>query len=316
MKAGRRFGDRLRITAPEGRSGELVLLKKESLDPRGVMTLFGEESGNHPELIVAPYLSPAVRRRLIEAGVSYIDATGNIRVSLSDPVVFIDVAGADRDPNPKRRPFRSLTGAKAGQIIRALSTHREAWGVREIAAATGTNPGYVSRLLASLDREALISRDKRGRVLETDWRRLIERWAETAPLESRGRSRYCIAPRGLPAAMSALKKTHLPYAVTGSFVTPRFVSVAPARLLHLYTEDIDEISEELNLVETDAGANVMLIEPKDSSILSDVEIDDDGMRWAPPAQVAADLLTSQGRGPAEGEALLSWMADHEEAWRE
>jgi hypothetical protein len=59
----------------------------------------------------------------------------------------------------------------------------------------------------------------------------------------------------------------------------------------------------------------MLIEPRDSSILSDVTIDEAGMRWAPPVQVAADLLTSPGRGPAEGEALLRCMADNEEAWR-
>ena len=312
-KSGRRSGDRLRIIAPDGRWGELVLLRKCSLDPHGVMAL--SHADNRPDLVVAPYLSPSVRRRLIDAAVGYVDATGNIRIALEDPGLFIEAAGADRDPDPQRRPFRSLAGAKAGRIIRALCTHKEAWGVREIAAATGTNPGYVSRLLASLDREALIERDKRGRVEQTDWQRLIERWAESAPLESRGPSRYCIAPRGLAAAMSSLKNTHQSYAVTGSFATHRFVSVAPARLLHLYVENIDGICRDLKLVETDAGANIMLIEPRDLSILSDVAIDEAGMRWAPPVQVAADLLTSPGRGPAEGEALLRWMADNEETWR-
>jgi hypothetical protein len=106
--------------------------------------------------------------------------------------------------------------------------------VRAIGAATGMNPGYVSRLLKSLDREALIERDKRGRVEQTDWQRLVQRWAESALLESRGPTRYCIATRGLPAAMALLKTNRKPYSVTGSFATHRFVSVAPARLLHLY----------------------------------------------------------------------------------
>lgn len=309
----RRSGDRLRIVAPDGRRGELVLLRKNSLEPRGVMALLYAD--NRPDLVVAPYLSPAVRRRLIEASVDYVDATGNIRISLADPGLFIEAAGADRDPNPQRRPSRSLAGAKAGRIIRALCAHKVAWGVREIAAATGTNPGYVSRLLATLDREALIERDSRGRVEQTDWLRLIRRWAESAPLESRGLSRYCIAPRGLSAAMSLLKKTRQSYSVTGSFATRRFVSVAPARLLHLYIESIDGICRDLKLVETDVGANVILIEPRDSSILSDVTIDEAGLRWAPLVQVAADLLTSPGRGPAEGDALLRWMADNEETWR-
>ena len=315
-KSAGRSGHRLQIIAPDGRCSELVLLEKSSLTPRQVMTLFHADSVAWPDLVIAPYLSPSVRRRLTEADVGYADATGNIRVSLADPGLFIEVGGADRDPNPKRRPSRSLAGAKAGRIIRALCAHKGDWGVREIANSTGTNPGYVLRLLTSLDREALIDRDKRGRVEQTDWQRLIQRWVESTPLESRGLSRYCIAPRGLPATMSALKKTQRPYSVTGSFATGRFVSVAPARLLHLYVETIEGFCRDLKLTETDVGANVVLIEPKDSSILFDVATDEEGMRWAPPVQVAADLLTSPGRGPAEGEALLIWMADNQEAWRE
>ena len=256
-----------------------------------------------------------MRRRLSEAGLGYLDETGNIRLSLSEPGLFIEADGANRDPDPERRPSRSLAGAKAGRIVRALCTHRDSWGVRDIADATATSPGYVSRLLANLDVEALIERDRRGRVDGVDWRRLIEQWAESAPLVSRGPSRYCIAPRGLNAVMAALQKSNLQYAVTGSFATQRFAPVAPARLLHTYATSIEAFSSEMNLKETDVGANVMLIEPKDARIIEDAEIDEEGMRWAPLVQVAADLLTSQGRGPAEGEALLDWMADNEEAWR-
>jgi hypothetical protein len=33
------------------------------------------------------------------------------------------------------------------------------------------------------------------------------------------------------------------------------------------------------------------------------------------SQVAADLLTSPGRGTAEGEDLLRWMKENEREWR-
>lgn len=316
LKPRDRSGSRLQITAPDGRRNELVLIRKRSLAPREVITLLHADIVDRPKLVVAPYLSPAVRRRLTEAGVGFIDGTGNIRLSIVDPGLFIEAVGADRDPNPNRRPSRSLAGAKAGQIVRALCKHKEAWGVREIAKATDANPGYVSRLLTKLDGEALVDRDKRGRVERTDWPRLIQYWSESAPIESRGLSRNCIAPRGLTAAMYALKKTQRPYSVTGSFATGRFVTVAPARLLHLYVESIEGLCGDLKLTETDIGANVVLMEPRDSSILSDAVTDEEGIRWAPLVQVVADLLTSPGRGPAEGEALLAWMADNEEAWRE
>jgi len=305
---------RLRIVAPDGRRSELAVLLRNRLAPREVVTLIREGEGL-PDLVVAPYLSPSVRRRLAEARVGYVDETGNIRLSLTEPGLFIETAGANRDPDPKRRPSRSLAGAKAGRIVRTLCKHKDGWGVREIADATATSPGYVSRLLANLDCEALIERDKRGRVQDVDWRRLIERWAESAPLVSRGRSRYCIAPRGLNAVMAALQGANLQYSVTGSFATQRYASVAPARLLHTYVTSIETFSSEMSLKETDIGANVMLIEPKDASIIEGADIDEKGIRWAPLVQVAADLLTSQGRGPAEGEALLDWMADNEEAWR-
>ncbi|RMG93470.1 MAG: hypothetical protein D6705_18675, partial [Deltaproteobacteria bacterium] len=155
------------VVAPDGRRAELVLLRRDRLDPRSVlaMQVRKQQRGEAlPDLVVAPYLIPEVRRRLREAGIGVVDETGNLRVSLAEPGLFIEASGADKNPSPRRRPARSLAGAKAGRIVRALCERREPWGVREVATATDTNPGYVSRLLAFLDREALVERDDKGRV--------------------------------------------------------------------------------------------------------------------------------------------------------
>ena len=40
-----------------------------------------------------------------------------------------------------------------------------------------------------------------------------------------------------------------------------------------------------------------------------------GVTVAALSQVAADLLTSPGRGPNEAEALMDWMQQNEGAWR-
>ncbi len=39
------------------------------------------------------------------------------------------------------------------------------------------------------------------------------------------------------------------------------------------------------------------------------------LRFASVAQLALDCLTGSGRMPAEGEALLGWMSEHERRWR-
>jgi hypothetical protein len=42
---------------------------------------------------------------------------------------------------------------------------------------------------------------------------------------------------------------------------------------------------------------------------------DRGITYVAAAQTAVDCLTGTGRMPAEGEALLTWMEDHESRWR-
>lgn len=62
------------------------------------------------------------------------------------------------------------------------------------------------------------------------------------------------------------------------------------------------------------GANVLLIEPNDAGVFDGMETRQ-GVRYAAPSQVAADLLSSPGRGPSEGEELIRWMQANEEKWR-
>jgi len=64
----------------------------------------------------------------------------------------------------------------------------------------------------------------------------------------------------------------------------------------------------------DEGANVILLRPFDEAVWSRLDRDD-GISYVAPSQAAADCLTGTGRMPAEGEALLAWMAQNEESWR-
>ncbi len=74
--------------------------------------------------------------------------------------------------------------------------------------------------------------------------------------------------------------------------------------------------DKLDLRSTEVGSNVLLIEPKDQRIIEEATMDGESTRWAPLTLVAADLLTSSDRGPAEAEALIDWMERNEDQWRE
>lgn len=71
---------------------------------------------------------------------------------------------------------------------------------------------------------------------------------------------------------------------------------------------------EIDLRPADAGANVAILAPFDDVVFERTSTKG-GVAVAAPSQVAADLPTSPGRGPTEGEALMQWMQENEDAWR-
>jgi hypothetical protein len=52
--------------------------------------------------------------------------------------------------------IKSLKGAKAGRLLRALPDFRPPFRIRDVAKRAGVEPGYASRNIDVLDREALI----------------------------------------------------------------------------------------------------------------------------------------------------------------
>lgn len=305
------------LSAPDRRTVPLVLAVRSRLDPKGVLPLLqatGSLRARGPLIVVARYLSPATRTRLQEHELNYLDLTGNVRLVVPEPGLFIETQGAAEDPDREERPARSLRGPKAGRVVRALVDRKQPPGVRELAVMTKVDAGYVSRVLAFLDSEALVTRVGRGRIGTVDWRPLLRRWAQEAPLASRGETRTYLEPRGLSALVARLAKSDERYAVTGGLAAVAFAPTAPARLATIWIRDAVEAAARLGLRPAEAGANVLLIEPTDEGVFEGAA-QRDGVWHAAPSQVVVDLLTSPGRGPAEGEELINWMLANEEAWR-
>ena len=309
-----------------GQSGvytNMVVEARRSLGPRDVDRLFGSVgqllrklSPHTPILVVAPWLSPATRQRLEAEGISYIDLTGNALVRLDNPTLFIQTMGADRDPSPPPRGKAQVRGPKAGRLVRLLADVRPPYGVRDVAKSARLNPGYVSRLLDALDGEALVDRSNRGAVESVDVGGVLRRWAATYDLFKSNPTSTFIARAGLSPTMARLSDPELPgrVAVTGSFAAVRRAPVAAPALLCVYYDDLSGLVTALDLLPATSGANVALLRPFDPVVWERTE-EADGITYAAPSQVAVDCLSGNGRMPAEGEALLDWMAKNEHEWR-
>jgi hypothetical protein len=305
------------LTAPDRRKGTLSLETKARLDPKGARALVEAVRQARIQgalIVISRYLSEDTRARLQEGNLSYLDLTGNVRIVLSEPGLFIETQGASQDPEREERPARSLRGPKAGRIVRALIDRKEPPGVRELAALTKINAGYVSRVLELLDQQALVTRVGHGKLQSVDWPALLRRWAKEAPLETRGRVQTYLEPRGLSALLARLAKSEERYVVTGGLAAAAAAPTAPTRLGTIWVRDAAEAAKHLGLRAVEAGANLLLIEPNDEGVF-DGAMQREGIWYAAPSQAAADLLTSPGRGPAEGEELIGWMRMNEDAWR-
>ena len=309
-----------KIASPAGATAVLAIEIKRTLEPRGVLQAIEQLSaitaGAMPRavpIVAASYLSPRTRTLLRDRGVGYIDTTGNVRIEASTPGLFISADGVDRDPWPRDHKLQSLRGRGAARAVRAIVDTIPPYGVRELAQSTSVSAPTLSRVLDLLEREAIVTR-VRGAVSAVDWQGAVRRWIEDYDQTESNTSTMALEPRGLTALEKKLRTTKLRYAATGAFAAQRFDPIAPARQATIYVTDAIEFIDHLDLRETEAGTNVVILEPFDP-VVFDRAVDRDGLRCAAPSQLAADLLTGPGREPSQGEHLLKWMENNEHVWR-
>jgi hypothetical protein len=310
----------LAIRSPDGTDATIVIEAKRSVTPRQAAEVARRLGKTITEqklagaILISEYISGLSRKRLRKEGVGYIDLTGNRWIALETPGLLIETNGAEVDPSPPDRAIRSLKGAKAARIVRALCDTFPLLGVRELARMVGADPGYTSRVLDFLYTEDLIERGERGEVVEINWQDLLRRWSQDYSFTDSNRVITYLAPRGLEDLFTRLPSYEGEYALTGSFAVPAEASIVAGRLAACYVRDIEGVADHLQVRLAETGANVLLVEPFDRLVFDRVRLDD-GMAKVALSQCAVDLLTSGGRGPAEADALIAWMQGNEERWR-
>ena len=329
VPGGSRVDAALALTDPRGESATVIVeAKGQPLEARAVNSLLHQSErlldasvelpstdGSRSFMVVSPFLGPSAKERLADAGISYADATGNMRFVTSRPAVFIETEGAVRNPWRENVPLRSLQGRRSARVVRAFLDYQPPFGTRELGTLTDNAPASVSRVAELLERDAIIERSgPRGAIVSVDWQRLLLRWAVDYDFSAANRMIPCVEPRGLSRLFQKLREAEFDYAVTGSFAGNRYAPVAEPRLAAVYVADLGDAMNRLGLRPADTGGNVLIGQPFDPVVFDRTERDE-GITYARVTQVAADLMTGPGRGPAEAESLIEWMGFNEEAWR-
>jgi hypothetical protein len=313
------------VNVEDGRSyGRLVVEVKRSLPPRDVdpvverVQLTRRLDLRVEYLVAAPWLSPSTRARLTAEGINYLDLTGNVSIRMEHPAVYVRTDGAAQDPAPQESSPLTLKGAQAGRLVRALVDYAPPYTASAIAAAAGISVSYASRQLAELDREALVQRDRRGGVIARDWAGLLRARARYYGLLTTNRASGYIASTG-PRELAGQLTSRSPgvRAVTGSFAASRIAPVAAPAQLMIYVDEPAIVADHYSLLPADSGADVVLLQPIDNDVVYEraVPDPDSGLARLAISQLTLDCLSGNGRMPAEGEALLEWMATRPEEWQ-
>jgi hypothetical protein len=251
---------------------------------------------------------------LAAAGACYADSTGNLRLALQRPAIFLEQEGAEQDPARETRALASLKGPAAGRVVRALLDFRPPYGIRELAARSGTPIASVSRVVALLEREAILARGPRGDVREVDAPALLRRWVRDYRFSSSNRTARFHEAKGVDCFLRRLRRSGLRYAVTGFAAAARKLPDGGPAPAAAYVEDLDATVDRLDLRAVRSPANVVLASPFDP-VVFDRAWSEGGVVHAALAQVAADLLGGPPAEVGEGQQLLAWMETHERAWR-
>lgn len=314
----------LEVRAPDGASVTLVLEAKRVVEGRDVAALrnqldaYVSDVPGGQGVIVARYLSPPVQARLREAGLSYVDATGNIRVEVPSPGLYLSDRGADKDPwRGPGRPRGTLKGAPAAKVVRAVVDIAGSWTVRQLVDVAKVSTGAAYRVVEFLEREGLATRERPGEIVVSDWSRLLRRWSDDFGFVRNSQVTRWIAPRGLPDLIErAGGGDRVPrYAFTGTIAAAEWAAYAPTRAALVYASEPQAAAQTWDLRPADVGANVVLAEPEFDVVFERSLTTQTGLQIAAPSQVVVDLMTGPGRSPSEAEELLDWMIRNEASWR-
>lgn len=316
---------RLRVVAPDGTSSSVLVELKGVVVPRDVARVAARLSALRTDatggaMLVAPFLSPTTRRQLDRHDLGWFDPTGNLRLKLDRPAVFVERIGADRSGfrDPADRLLKSLRGPAAAKVVVALSEVSPPVGVRELADQARVGAATSARVLGLLHREAVVERGDNGVVTATRKRSLVDRWTVDYRVMTSNEVLMAVDPRGIGHALSAPASMPSGVAVTGSVAARAYlpadvVPVAPPASLSVYAEEPLELMGRLGLKRVERGTNVLVMQPYDQVVLATARPVGGLVRVA-PIQVVADLATGPGRSGEGAEQLIAALAVGDPGW--
>jgi hypothetical protein len=267
-------------------------------------------------IVLAPFISEESARICTDAGVGYLDLSGNARLSFDR--VFIE-SRAPENALKRKRELKSLFFPKSLRVLRVMLTGPlRPWKVTELAEAARVSLGHVSNVRRQLLSQEWATVRDRGLELNRP-EELLREWQTQGrrPISSvQGRQLELFTLDRPGEFESKLAKASLSLerrcALTEMAAAARMAPMVRYFRTRAYVDSIDAVSAALGIKPVDSGANVVLTEPTDDGVFYDLR-NFGGVFSVCPVQVYADLPTGGGRYEEAAAALLQQVIQKE--WR-
>jgi hypothetical protein len=257
-------------------------------------------------LVAAPFIGEVGQRLCAEAGVGWLDLSGNAH--LVAPGLRVNIEGKPTQFKRAGRP-RSLFAPKSSRIARWLLIEPErAFSQRELAKVAGLDEGFTSRIVRQLEEQHLVARGPNGAVKVADSDAMLDAWREDYDFSRHHIVRGHIAARSsdeiLRRLSSELKRGKLEHAATGLAGAWLLNQFAGFRMVVFYVAHLPsaEAQQAMGFREESRGENVWLVVPNDEGVFHGA-VEREGIRCAHPVQVYLDLKDHPERSAEAAEQL-------------
>ena len=267
-------------------------------------------------LVSVPFMSMKSRSYCERLGVSWLDLSGNSRITARN--LYVRERGS-KNLFRRRGPPESAFGPKSSRITRWLLAHPgETFRQREIAEAVDLNEGYTSRVIRKLIDSELVTRRRAGiEVNNPDL--LLDAWNEAYRF-----TKHALIPGHIPAASGValvheladiLAESRTRYAMTGLPAAWLYTRYASFRLVTVYLDRVPsmKLQRQLGFREERRGANVWFVVPNDEGVFQ-AGMTRDGVRCVHPAQTYLDLQEHPERAAEAADELRYRLLDWTTPW--
>lgn len=264
---------------------------------REVHSLRGKRSGI--PLVAVPYMGEVGQRLCQEAGLSWIDLSGN--ASIDGPGLRIRILGRPNRFKDAGRPSNAFAPRNSRVVRTLLLEPEKAHSQVQLAVRSGLDKGRVSKIVRRLESEGHLRREGQAFRCVAPLA-LLDAWREAYDFGRHRTTRGIVGGRSPEEIMQrlaeVLKGRGVKYAMTGLAGAWLLAEFAMFRTITALLDRPVEPSllAELRFQEEPRGANVWLAVPDDDGPFMGIRTQQ-GITCAHPVQVYLDLKALPERAP-------------------